>query len=254
MVVLSPHRDDAAFSCGLLLSLCAGRGVPVRIVNVFTRSEYAPYLALDPATEPLDIVSAARREEDLALLRCLGPACSMDDLDLLDAPVRLGLTVERVLSDPLSSAEVAKAAEALARNLSMGAGADATALVFAPLALGDHVDHRIVREAACKAFPCERLAFYEDLPYAARLPGDAPGAAVRDLLHGSDLTQPIVVAAPDGNNGALKRELAMLYPSQIEQGVADEMASYADRVGGERFYACAEHWPHMEGVLRGKNI
>ena len=39
--------------------------------------------------------------------------------------------------------------------------------VFAPLGLGDHVDHQLIRQAALGAFG-NRLHFYEDYPYIQR--------------------------------------------------------------------------------------
>ena len=56
VVILSPHREDAAFSTGLLLWACALARMPAVAVNVFTRSEYAPYLD----GSGLEAVSVAR--------------------------------------------------------------------------------------------------------------------------------------------------------------------------------------------------
>lgn len=42
VLVLSPHRDDAAFSCGLILHELLSAGHSVSIVNVCTVSRYAP--------------------------------------------------------------------------------------------------------------------------------------------------------------------------------------------------------------------
>ena len=59
VVVLSPHRDDAAFSCGLLLGALLAAGAGVTIVNVCTVSDYAPYLRND-GSDRIRQVTAAR--------------------------------------------------------------------------------------------------------------------------------------------------------------------------------------------------
>lgn len=253
VVVLSPHRDDAAFSCGLLMTLCAERGTPVRVVNVFTRSEYAPYLSAERQDDRLEQVTAARLEEDRALVRRLRETSqaevALEDLGLEDAPVRLSLPVERVLAKPLSAEEVRSEAQGIAQRL-QSLVADDGALVFAPLGLGGHVDHEIVREAAVMAWPCERLALYEDLPYVARLPEEEKIHAIREALGGTAAAEPIVVPGDVDNGAERKRELAGLYPSQVDATVVNEMSDYAERAGGERFYPCAALEGRLHGLLR----
>ena len=42
-------------------------------------------------------------------------------------------------------------------------------VVLVPMALGGHVDHRLVLEAAQQALPVSSLVLYEDLPYGCRM-------------------------------------------------------------------------------------
>ena len=125
VTILSPHRDDAAFSCGLLLSRCAELGVPVRIVNVFTRSAYAPYLAGGAGADEVETVSAARLAEDRALVERMGAGCRMDDVGLTDAPVRVGLRVDRVMAEPLRLSIDVRVQAAMRDGGAAHAGADA---------------------------------------------------------------------------------------------------------------------------------
>ena len=249
IAVLSPHRDDAAFSCGLNLYGALSAGAEVEIVNVFTRSDYAVDLrTVEPNLPQIDAISRARRLEDEAFIADLAAFAGREassvrllDLDLLDAPLRLTVQTERVLESPLTPAEVARQAAELAAQLRAVEEFD---LVFAPLALGDHIDHRIVREAAGFCVAASRLALYEDLPYAGRIP---PRERKEQTIHAMRSNPahdfaPYALHLPDGPH--LKRRFAMHYPSQIAAEVADEMASYAERgsqsgVGVERWYAQA---------------
>ena len=103
IAVVSPHRDDAAFSCGALLWALRRSPATITVVNLFTRSVYAPYLPATAAQEEA-MVTAVRRAEDDAFLRRLhqeGVDAKRIDLHLFDAPLRLALPVESVVEQPL---------------------------------------------------------------------------------------------------------------------------------------------------------
>ena len=99
LVILSPHRDDAAFSTGTLLQVAAAAHLPVTILNIFTISAYAPFA--EPGLSP-EAVTALRLAEDRAVIRHLSAATSLRDLSLLDAPLRLEIRDDQVVSGPLS--------------------------------------------------------------------------------------------------------------------------------------------------------
>ena len=71
-VVLSPHRDDAAFSLGLAVDSWLAAGHSVSVLNFFTQSAYAPYSDVETlhANDRVSFVSAVRRREDVAILTC----------------------------------------------------------------------------------------------------------------------------------------------------------------------------------------
>ena len=224
ITILSPHRDDAAFSLGALLAACATRYLPVTVVNLFTQTAYAPFL---PGASPTEI-TRARRAEDESLIRLFGPCVQLHDLALTDAPLRLAIPLEHVVLAPLSPARFFAETQALAAHLTPLATNDS--LILVPLALGGHIDHLLTREAARLALPAGRLAFYEDLPYAARLTPDARAQHEAPLLAGA-LT-PLLLHLP--NAAAHKARLSALYPSQISPQVIDEMAAYTAALRGER--------------------
>ncbi len=169
---LSPHLDDAVFSCGGLIARQAAAGEGVTVLTV---------CAGDPPEGPLSDLAqglhmlwqvegspvAARREEDLAACSRLG--ASAVHLPLPDAIYRFAVPSEHFyptfteIFGPLHPEEHDLLDE-LVRTLASRIPAGAT--IYAPMAIGEHVDHRLTRMAA------ERLGrplrFYRDLPYAFR--------------------------------------------------------------------------------------
>ena len=229
IVVLSPHRDDAAFSTGLLLTRLLRAGTDVHLVNVCTESDYAPYLpeASPPGAAQQATVSAIRRTEDERFLETLHHAagagrCTLHDLPWLDSPLRLNIATNRVLDfADATAAEV----NSLAATLQPWRAADA---VLAPLGLGNHLDHRLVRDAARQAFASHQLGFYEDLPYACWLqPTDRQAAAAAILQQiAPETTAPWTTAhlrIVTPLHPQQKKLYALCYPSQIAADLADSM-------------------------------
>lgn len=231
VVVVSPHRDDAAFSCGIAIRSLAQHHV-VTVANFFTVSRYAPF-----ANNARVDVSHLRFLEDLAFAKLTGVALS--DLQLIDAPERLAIGVAQIASvrsfdarddDPLR----------LVREHVASLSPD---LIFLPLALGDHIDHRLAQSAAIAA-GCSALAFYEDLPYAARLAENAPAERARKLAMS---LSPRIIRA----NGAekWKKQCARCYPSQVESGTVGEIASFGLRyAGGERYWTTPSAAEFLDGL------
>lgn len=258
---MSPHRDDAAFSLGLSIEAWLGAGHRVEILNCFTQSEYAPFSDVDSlhGNDKRSFVSAVRRREDVAWNKLAGGRLKITDLDLLDAPLRLACTVDEVLTVDIRYGDraVARVVGAL-RKLVEKAQPGQIALAL-PLALGDHIDHRVVHQAALEALAAAAVpvAFYEDLPYAAR-PGAEETIEARAEATGfglaSSFTHEASLAVVDSVRR--KHRIAERYDSQIDNDVAWQIASFAERYGGrERLWANA-HWlassltagPHNEAV------
>jgi LmbE family N-acetylglucosaminyl deacetylase len=115
-------------------------------------------------------------------------------------------------------------------------------VVFAPLAIGRHIDHRIVRTAALalKSALNIELLLYEDMPYSAQYEPNSIADAAEGLAksYGIEL-QPIVNTMDD--LVGFKRQAMECYASQK---VADEFEAIldyaqkltADKVGAERLW------------------
>jgi LmbE family N-acetylglucosaminyl deacetylase len=236
-VCLSPHLDDAALSCGGLLAGLAAAGAPVLVVNVCGGSPprggpFSPFAALQHERWglPADQAVALRRAEDAAALAALG----VDGLDLglLDAIYRMPAAYVddqtlfgAVAPDDTLAAAVAPALAALAARLS-------GATFYAPLGVGNHVDHQAVHAVAAKlAGRGADVRFYEDFPYVAQA-----GALARrlDQLGGPGAWAPAAAAI----DGALELKIAAVgaYASQLgtlfggAEPMARAVAGYARRV------------------------
>ena len=176
-VYLSPHYDDAAFSCGGTIHRQHRTGRRVLVITIFA----APP---DP-DEPLSSLArglhrhmgceddpvSIRREEDRSAMARLGAESrrlEFQDCIYRGDPARgewfypgmddvFGPVHPR--DEPLART-IADAVETLCHGSS--------ALVFyTPLGIGNHVDHQLTHLAGCLLFERgQAVAFYEDYPYA----------------------------------------------------------------------------------------
>lgn len=172
-IVLSPHLDDAALSCGgriaalaaageavLVVNICSGRPAPDATFSPFAQANHARWGL--PAAEAVTL----RLAEDERALETLG-ADSLQ-LDQLDAIYRMPeayvddatLFGELAPDDPLPTALATILAGLVARF--------PDALFYAPLGVGHHVDHQATyRAATTLAATRTSVAYYEDYPYVA---------------------------------------------------------------------------------------
>lgn len=169
---LSPHLDDAVFSCGGLMAMQDARGEPMSVLTLFAGdppdyriSNFAADLHArwGKAGPPI----AMRRAEDR--LACGRLGANVVHLEFPDAIYRVDEAQKPRYpsSDSLFAGVhpdehglLERLVEAL-EEIDFG-----DAYIYCPLALGEHADHLLTRQAA------ERLdiplRFYADMPYAAR--------------------------------------------------------------------------------------
>lgn len=190
LLVVSPHLDDAAFSCAALLD----RGLPVDVLTVFAGEPQPPIRGW--WDERCGFASSAesvpvRRLEDE---RALAPGGHrLNYLDLLeeqhiDGP-RPPAEAERI-----ADAVRAWSAEAVDGTVAIPAGAGwapywlparVVIKVRPPRGPEPHGDHVLVRDAVLAAgLDGERLVLYEELPY---LWGGSAARAARDAARRRDL-------------------------------------------------------------------
>jgi LmbE family N-acetylglucosaminyl deacetylase len=173
-LALSPHLDDAAFSCGGTLARLAQAGWRVVVATAFTRSVPQPQgFALTCQTDkglgPEVDYMALRRQEDRAAMGLLGAEPRW--LDLPEAPHR-GYESATALFGGIHGGDgvdvpVAAAIDGLLQELS-------PALLLGPQAVGGHVDHLVLIHALdCLAVGIPTL-WWRDFPYVARLGAPEP--------------------------------------------------------------------------------
>ncbi len=243
ILVLSPHRNDAAFSLGLAIEGWLAAKHRVTVLGVFTRSATAPFSDADTVhpNDLLSYVSGMRRKEDAELLKLL-PKLRMEDLNLKDAPIRLrcGLGEEFTTFPAADDSAVAKIQKSLAK-LDAEMKIDAVVL---PLGLGHHVDHVVVRNAALDFSATRAYAFYEDLPDALRdgelfdADRDIDPAIEAELATLGGSFAPAVLTNSDETSIKRKLKMVSVYASQIDEPTMQIISNFATRYGGgERIWA-----------------
>jgi hypothetical protein len=214
ILVVSPHRDDAAFS----LTLAMGRWIASRhrvtILNVFTRSLDAAFSDADTVhlNDRLAYVSALRRREDEQFLKQV-PGVTLVDLNMKDAAIRLHCDPSLVptLKPDAADTAIPKIQKAIGKLTGVSA-------IVLPLGLGHHVDHLVVRSAGTPESADFPHAFYEERP------SPSSDAAVPGGF------QPLTIQGLQADPVAHKRRIALLYASQIDAELADLIAGQPERL------------------------
>jgi LmbE family N-acetylglucosaminyl deacetylase len=171
-VVLAPHLDDAPLSCGGAIHRWSAAGERVLVVTLMTGDpsvgESSPFAETLHAAWQLSAAEAysIRRGEELAAMHLLG--ADFSHLGFLDCIYRRWsggylYSSEEALFGEVHPADAPLLEEMVKRLKRLAPLAEAAA-VYAPLALGNHVDHQLVRWAAKEWRP--DLSYYEDYPYA----------------------------------------------------------------------------------------
>ena len=157
LVVLSPHFDDACFSLGAFL-FDVGHG---ELINVFTQGDY-----LAAFKQPQSHAFALRDREDANF----ATRCGLNRHDMgCEEPARRGRRPSDLSRLEEDIAQVARPTLAKLMMLSDGFGS-ARGVLFAPLGVGRHVNHRAVCQFVLANLDTLGTRFdiylYEDLPYA----------------------------------------------------------------------------------------
>jgi LmbE family N-acetylglucosaminyl deacetylase len=233
-VYLSPHLDDAVFSCGGLIAKQVAAGETVTVLTICAGdppdgqlSDLARALHLSWNVDESPV--RARRDEDLAACSRLG--ATPTHLDIPDAVYRSLPSSEPVYPSfdevfgrlhPAESDLLEELKRSLANHVST---ADA---VYVPLGIGRHVDHQLARLAAESL--ARPLLYYRDMPYA-----------FREGLPPDDLPEPegtgLVIPLSEGELDAWSAAV-LDYRSQIssfwaaDEEVLVELSAYHDSHGG----------------------
>lgn len=253
-IYLSPHLDDAVLSCGATIYSQTRAGEWVTVITVMAGSapnalltEYARELRdrWGYAQDPI----AQRRQEDLQALAHLG--AQAHHLPFLDCPYRQHpesheplYPTEASIFGELHQAESSFHLELL-RALMPMVPAEAGVRIYAPLAVGHHVDHLLVRRVAVALLKRGYdVTFYEDYPYA----GDE-GRVLASLSGARRTWWSMLIAGHDQQALEAKWRAISCYRSQLSTFWDDltnmrrQVRAFALHAGrgryGERFWRLA---------------
>lgn len=245
LLVLSPHLDDGVLSVGGLMHRARARGERVLVATVFTADE--------PAEPPSQLarelhsrfglerdVQVERRREDLAACAALGvEALHLAQVDALyRTDDTSGRAFYRDLGALFAPPRAADARHLVPRLESLFAELPAARQVLAPLGIGGHVDHRLVRKAADRVFGGDtetELLHFEDYPYVQKM------GALRLVLKPRRAWERVTVPLEEADLEA-RIEAVTAYTSQVEPLFGDpgrmarRVRRYARRAGGERLW------------------
>jgi len=154
ILILSPHMDDAFLSLGGFVSRLSMLH-DFEILNIFS---YDPWVLDDfKTTNKLENINIRKKEE------MLNASIAGIKTNFLDLPAgwkergysKWQTNVDRKI-DKKILIEVFNYLEKLVAFFD---------LIFSPLGIGGHVDHKLIRGIACK-LTLSKIFYYEDLPYA----------------------------------------------------------------------------------------
>jgi len=154
VLFLSPHLDDAVFSCPGQILAEVHSGAAVVVATLFSHS--------GPKSPKKEY--RARREEDRKAVTLLGATPHW--FRLPDAPYRFhyyrsfrAIIFGEAPSDELWVPEITKQLHLLVDTLD-------PIRIYAPLGVGNHIDHRLTFRAVLSSGLTRGLRFYEERPYS----------------------------------------------------------------------------------------
>ena len=244
-IYLSPHLDDAALSCGGRIWQQTRDGASVKVITVFagvpdsegSLSPFAQQLHTRWGAAP-DVVKA-RRREDREALGLLGAEAFhwryRDCIYRRTEEGRFAYPGEDTLWGPIDPADAGLIDRLRDRIGALLPGVSGR--LYVPLAVGRHVDHRIVRTAAEESGVS--LTYYEDFPYAED--AESVTTAMEDDAWRAE-TVPLSEAALEAKIEAIacyRTQMSTFWESPGE--MAESVRAYVERLGAgspaERYWS-----------------
>ena len=225
---MSPHIDDAAFGLTVTISGFLQKQLSVNLINCFTITKWTGVFV----SRDIEVVTALRKQEDAEFNQLLNSAINITNLDLLDAPLRNDYIHQFYSFNPDELKLIEELKNYLLANVADG-------LLLCPLALGNHIDHILCREAVIRLYPQIKVLFYEDLPYANRI------TFYEISLHIKELEEKLKVKLSpyinSGKNSMIDKEQAIrIYKSQVNEEICSEIMAHLKSLSGERLWGEAD--------------
>lgn len=173
ILFISPHFDDAAFSCGGNIQKLVRSGHSVHLLTVFTKSKkpfnsFAKECQLSKGIPIEEDYLSLRAKENVNFAKFMG-INNVVNLDFLEAPYRgYESSKSLFLSDETKESSLIDELTEKIKSYVMRFKFDQ---IYSAAALGNHIDHLLVRSATQKLYTSivnseTSFYLYEDLPYA----------------------------------------------------------------------------------------
>ena len=208
-LALSPHLDDAAFSCGGTLARLSASGWRVVVATLFTASVpdprgFALACQLDKGLGPEVDYMALRRDEDAAAMGALGAEPLW--LPFREAPHRSYNSAPTLFAGVRDGDDIV---DELAPALSALLAEHRPDVVLAPQCIGGHADHLQAVRAFDRAGWAGPALWWRDFPYVVR--DASPREPLRERM--AALPERDVALTP--GEAEAKRRACLAYTSQL---------------------------------------
>ena len=242
-IFFSPHADDVVLSCGGTIHSLLSQGREVEVVGVFAGvpkvSRYSAYARHLHAKWHLPTNPIKERwREDTAAMKELG-ITKFKRWDFCEAPYRIAPS-----GDPLYSANEQLVGSAAGEDRDLRdliaqrvrAHLDdltESSILYFPLSLGDHVDHRMLFEIGLELCASGKaVRFYEDYPYAEKYKLNGSGDGWRPEI------VPVTLKPKSCAASAYTSQVRGLggSPSALEKRLHSFGASVGDGIISERYW------------------
>ncbi|HEV1882529.1 TPA: PIG-L family deacetylase, partial [Streptococcus pneumoniae] len=169
-IFLSPHLDDAIFSCSDYISKLTSEGEIVLVITIF--SGYPLSQQLQPSAKQFHKlcnlgkypIEERKKEDRLACERLQCDFRHLSYYECLYRKDRNGNFLYRHIYSELKNEDTLK--NDIIKELLMHL--DDKCVVYCPLSLGDHVDHVFVNSIGrALEFMRYKVIYYEDFPYVS---------------------------------------------------------------------------------------
>lgn len=233
-IFLSPHFDDAVYSCGGTLAVQVSCGLRPLVITVFGGvpphnqqiSQFAARFhrtaGSDVAQTPASYVENRRKEDATAFDYLQVDYLWLDYLDAIYRGTPLYYTSREQLIDAEVNPSDLDIDKQLAQSLLDLQSRLPDAVWYAPLGVGRHVDHQIVCSAADRLVQRgAKVYFYEDFPYV--LGADALETRLNEL---GGTMEPTFVEMSEML--PIRMAAADMYASQTEGNFGSEERMHAD--------------------------
>jgi LmbE family N-acetylglucosaminyl deacetylase len=249
-VYLSPHLDDAVLSCGGLIHQQVTTGQRPLVITLFAAQPPGDMLLSDFAqsvharwSNPAELVPARWAEDQAALATLGADYLRLNYLDCIYRGRQHGEEADWYYNSedaifgevhPAEGGLPAELAVALSELIPPGDGVT----LYAPLTVGNHVDHQLTFAAALilRAHGW-RVQFCEDYPYIETEGALSAALAARDAEHWRSVLVPL-----DEDDVAAKILAISCYQSQLEvlfdstEAMPGRVRNYVSVAGGERLW------------------